>query len=819
MKIMILRLQKARLSALIGFAVFLGYGCSNMRYLDEEQRLYTGSRIYLEAEGKLSEEKMLEEELQGVIRPIPNQRFLIWRPRLWFYHVAGKPTGKGLRHLMKNRFGRPPVLYNPDDVQRNKRLMENRLFNMGYFDASVSEQVRLTDQTASVGYHVTLKSPYVFGTLAAFGQSQHADSPGPERNMAEQRPDSLAEGGVRAEGVNQATGSPDTEIPDVLSHHVNGLLAESVIRSGSPYRLEALKRERMRIDRGLKQLGYFYFHPDHLLFLADTLNSSREVDIHPTIKTGIPANAMQRFRLGEMHVVTDYMVHQEDLGARDDGLVVEDGLIMYDALEQFRPGVVDRALFLRPGDMYSLDNHDRSLAHLSGLGVFSFVNMRFEPRQAGDGQVLDVRILLAPAPRKKISTEVRGVSKSNSFAGPGLSASFSNINLSGGAELFKLSLTASYEALISRQLASASSWEIGLESGLVMPGFVLLPAWLQGNRKQFVPGTHLSLGVNFLNRTDAFGLTSVKMNYRYEWNQNLFVRHRFSPVVFNFFLLGQVSGKLDRSLAGGTLLRRGLFEQFIFGAEYSWFYNSQQRDRERRLNDYYANVNLDLSGNMLGAVSGLFGRARDDDGYHTYFGKGFAQYSKIDFDLRYYRRLGGGQRLATRMIAGLGLPYGNSTSLPYLKLFTIGGSNSLRAFQPRSLGPGAYAPPDSLAGSFNIYQSGEVKLEWNAEYRFDLSAMIKGAVFVDAGNIWRLKPDEQVQGGQFMWDTFISQMALGTGAGIRLDLTFFILRLDMAFPLAVPYRERSGFFEPVQPLKRQWRRDNLVLNLAIGYPF
>ena len=164
------------------------------------------------------------------------------------------------------------------------------------------------------------------------------------------------------------------------------------------------------------------------------------------------------------------------------------------------------------------------------------------------------------------------------------------------------------------------------------------------------------------------------------------------------------------------------------------------------------------------------------------------------------------------------MPLGNSQTLPYVKRFNIGGSNSIRAFQPRSLGPGAYLPPDSLQGRFNLQQSGDIKLELSLEYRFDISRFLKGAFFVDAGNVWRLEEDTLAPGGQFHFERFYKQIAVGTGTGLRIDVNFFVLRFDFAFPLVVPWEEGFSLY-PVQPFNKAWRRENLIFNLGIGYPF
>jgi outer membrane protein assembly factor BamA len=195
---------------------------------------------------------------------------------------------------------------------------------------------------------------------------------------------------------------------------------------------------------------------------------------------------------------------------------------------------------------------------------------------------------------------------------------------------------------------------------------------------------------------------------------------------------------------------------------------------------------------------------------------------KFDIDVRkYFNSIEQTSSIATRLIAGLGVPYGNSATMPYVKQFFIGGTNSVRAFSPRGLGPGSYKTPDSLASKTFIDQAGDIKLEVSTEYRFPIASILKGALFVDAGNIWLLREDPDRPGGTFSGKTFLNDLAVGTGVGLRLDLSFFILRFDLAFPLRVPslpvndrwVLQKINFGDPL------WRKNNLVFNIAIGYPY
>lgn len=760
---------------LLGLLVLLlaGQGCSNLKYLEEGQELYTGSRIDFEKEEKISGLGRVEDELEDVMKPEPNATFLGLRPRLWLYNIAGEPTGKGLRHLLRNRFGRPPVLFEQVSVPRTSTLLENRLRNLGFFDASVAYEVKRKEQKASVDYTVTLRPAYTFGTVHPL------------------------------------------EGQDSLSVLINRSEEASLIKTGNLYRLETFKEERERLDRILKSQGYYYFHPDFLLFQADTTKGERSVEVFTTLKPDNPPQAAKAYRIRNVYVHADYLFDSGQEFAAGDSLEFREGLYVFDREKQFKPAMLADAIFLRRGELYDVENHDRTLNHLLGLGVFKFVNIRFEETLLDSLPALDVRLLLTPVKKKSLNAEILGIARSNRFAGPGLNLSFSNRNALGGAEQLRFSTNTSFETLIARNQKPANSVEAGLEGEFIFPRFVI-PFNISRSAPILLPKTSISLGFNYLSRTDAFNLSSIKLQYGYSWNQKITSNHRLSPVVLNWFKLGRVSENASGSLVEGALLRRGLFEQFIIGSEYSLTINSQLR--EKRRNDWYLNVNADLSGNLARGLFSLVGAKKDTMGSYQIFGQAFSQYARSDFDIRFYHQINRRQRIATRFIAGVGVPFGNSQTLPYVKRFNIGGSNSIRAFHPRTLGPGAYQSPDSLQGRFNIHQSGDVKLELNLEFRFDITRFLKGAFFVDAGNVWRLREDTLVPGGQFHFNRFYEQIAVGTGTGLRIDVNFFVLRFDFAFPLVVPW-EKGFSLHPVQPFNKAWRRENLIFNLGIGYPF
>jgi outer membrane protein insertion porin family len=745
-------------------AMILG-SCSNLRYLDDDQRLYTGSDINIESRERVRNEREIRSEAESVIRPQPNTKILFWRPQLWFYNIGGDAE-TGIGSWIRNTLGRPPVLFEDVDTERTAKLIENRLFNLGHFDATVDYSLGEKRKRTAVEYNIELVAPYTIRQVFSVRGNE----------------------------------------PVVLE--INRSMEETIIESGQLYRLADLRAERERIDRHLKERGYYYFHPDFLLFRADSSSGDRQIDLHLSIKPTAPQYALESYRIRNINIESGYRIEMNDTDLPETEEVADN------ERRVLRSSALNRAIFLETDSLYRNFYHRQTLSHLIGMGVFRFVNIRFDRVSGEEDNYLDVRIILTPMEKRSLSTEIRGVTKSNNFAGPGLTASLNNRNLFRGAENLNINLDGSFETLLGQQ--GVNSTELGISAELNVPRLIL-PYKVGTVSPRFIPKTRMSLAYSYLSRTDAFSLSSFRSQFGYIWNPSRSVEHRFNPFVFNAFRLGTIAPEFEEIFSREVLLRRGLFEQFLIGSDYTFLYNSQLADHRRH--DWYFAGNIDLSGNLARLLSNIFDAPTGEDGDYQIFNQSFSQFSRGEIDLRYYNNLGRTTRLATRFLAGIGLPYGNSEFLPYTKLFVIGGTNSIRAFQPRSLGPGAYEPPDAPGTTLNLYQSGEIKLEMNVEYRFAFNNIIRGAIFADAGNIWNLNENENAPGGEFLSDQFLSQIALGTGFGLRFDFTFFLLRLDLAFPLAVPYIDTDGYFQSVRPFDSQWRRDNLILNLAIGYPF
>jgi outer membrane translocation and assembly module TamA len=298
------------------------------------------------------------------------------------------------------------------------------------------------------------------------------------------------------------------------------------------------------------------------------------------------------------------------------------------------------------------------------------------------------------------------------------------------------------------------------------------------------------------------------------WKENIRKEHQLNIIDVTYVSPNHVTPEYLEDIKTDPALGKVIEKQLIFGPTYNYTYTNTMQ--KRRKNTIYFNGELDLAGNL----TGLLTRADYPNKVKTIFDVPFSQYVKIRSDFRHYLKLGKESELASRLIVGAGFAYGNSNTLPASKQFVVGGTNSIRAFRARTLGPGSYVIPPETNDNYTPDQSADLKLEFNTEYRAKLFSIVRGAVFLDAGNIWLLHADPNKAGAEISKD-FMKEIAIGAGAGLRFDLSFLVLRTDLAIPLrnpALPDGQR-WVIDDIDFGSSSWRKDNLILNIAIGYPF
>jgi outer membrane protein assembly factor BamA len=753
--------------------IFLN-SCSGTQGLPEGKKLFTGAVVKLKSDKPIPTEKEIIPQLEAVITPKPNASFLGLRPKLSIYNMMGK-SEKGFTGWIKKTLGEAPVLYDSLNNKKVTDLMLNRLNNNGYFNSRVEVKKTERRKTVSLTYTAVLHEPYRIKEVVFPG------------------------------GDSAAT---------QLHRDITATQAGTRLKPGELYNLNNLISERQRIDSVLKNQGYFYFSPDYILFKADSSYRDHTVKLYVQLKPEVPAKARRAYTLNKLIIYTDYTVGYDTIPMKPP--VVIKGYRYYPDENSLRAKRLLPSVFLEPGKLYARKDHALTLSRLMGLGLFKFVAIDFSESDSAGSQ-LNAAVRLTPMLNQSFRAELEMTSKTNGFAGPGLNFSFRHRNLLRGAELLVVTLRAGQETQVAKRNTESTnntnnsalnSVELGLTADLFVPR-VISPVKLPISRSEFVPKTRFRLGYEYRNRVNYFQLNGYNLSYSYIWRPKATITHELTPINIQYTKLLNQTPEFDALLARNSYLARTFEEQFIIGSMYYFTYNTQVIPN--RTDNIYFNGGVDLSGNLLSLISG--GYNKTDNEPSTIAGQPFSQYTKFDADFRYYHSFSKKATLATRMILGVGYPYGNSSTLPYIKQYSIGGTNSIRAFRARSIGPGVYRDTSNV-GFFD--QTGDIKFEANVEYRFDLlSPYLEGAFFVDAGNIWLSQKTPEKPGAEFQFNKFLNQLAVGTGFGFRIDAQVVIIRFDIGIPVRVPYLKASEQTVLTIPPPTK----DMVLNIAIGYPF
>ncbi len=761
-----------RLFAILSIPIFLFTACSSTRNIPAGDKLYTGAKVTIESSTPLKEKKAIRKEAESVLKIQPNSKFLGLPMKLWIYNFAGKPKPKGLGHWIQTNLGEPPVLFSSVSPSQVAGFISSKLYNDGIF--KVVTEFKRTDYTkkVSINYIVHAHNPYAISAIIW----------------------------------------PTSD--DEITKSILSVSTKSLLKPGQNYNLNLLKQEAERIDDQLKNKGFFYFNPQYVLFTADSSIGNNKVSLTVSLKPETPEKAKRIFHIDSVIVFSDYSLRRDSLNKKDTVIYKNAYYISFD--KSYSPKTLERAIFVTNGEVYSRIKHNITLNRLMGFGIFKFVNILLYDADSISTGRLNAHIFLTPLPRKSVRADLEVVTKSDNFTGPSLSLNYRNRNALHGAELLSIKLHGSIETQFVGQYTGKYSFEVGPDIDLYIPRFIL-PFHLVYQSSYYTPKTHLNLSYNYLKRIQYFDLNTFKFTYGYKWKGNIKTEHELNPVSVSYSRLTNTSALFEHLLETNKLLRKSFEQLFIAGLTYTYTLNEQTLVNKR--DQFYFKYTSELAGNLLGVIAS--GGNHNAENPAKIAGSPFAQFARMDADLRNYYRINKKNNLVTRIYGGFGIPYGNSSVLPYTRQFFGGGTNSVRAFRSRSLGPGTYLPPDSLKVNFYLEQGGDIKLEANAEARFDMIGIVKGALFLDAGNTWLLKNNPEVPGGNFNVSHFMNEIAVGTGFGIRFDASFFVLRLDFAFPLLKPWLPLGSRWvaNKIALGSSHWRGDNLVLNIAIGYPF
>ena len=781
-------------------------GCNSTKYLKSNEYLLSDNEIFLSSSHDLKNKGEIKDNLTRLLQQKPNAKsWVLQSPvKLWLYNYkhqkfAGRPDSLLPKYVEK------PVIFDSSLVTKSEQSIKNYLFNLGYFYVKMKDTVLLKGQKAYVKHYITLGDYYEINSVSFT--------------------------------------VPDSAISKIL----NDGKKESALQKDNEYTIASIDEERSRIVTMVRNAGYFHFTQDNIgTFSLDTfdkslfrdatsafegvvnfINKSQShknptVDVEIVIKKGEDSESFSRYTVGSVNVFPDFHNYSD---FKDSTLIRKtmNGVNFFYHDYFVHDRILYEHIFVTPGKPYSQKDQDKTFVKLNELGIFQYIKIVYTENPEHP-HTLDCNIYMNKS--KKFDFSQNDELSSGTTYDLGLSAgvNFHNRNFEKGANLFTLSLNGGIEYAYQPTYGNdfinhflILTEYAGINGSIDFPKFIS-PVGKGIFDNDNLPHTILSGGINEINRLNYFRLINTSSNYNYSWHKSRTVSWTLSPVFINIISMPYETDSFRTHLDEFPFLKNSYKPNFIEGENLTFTYSDAEKKHSK--NYSYLRLGFEEAGTILGLLNQVGVTLND------LFKIQYAQYVKFDFDARHFFTLRHSS-FAFRFYGGVGVPYGQSEALPYIKQYFVGGPYSIRGWQIRSLGPGKYYDSTNTNGS-TIDRTGDIKLEANGEYRFPIAPLFAGAIkmngalFADAGNIWLAKSDPSFPGGNFQLNTLGSSIAADVGAGARFDIaTFLTFRLDVAMPVKRPNLTANGgwTFSDIAFSDPGWRNNNLVLNIAIGYPF
>ena len=765
---------------LVGMLCILMSACSTTKNLPEGETLYTGiDKLEVVNEDKTLAGITALTEVEAALAYAPNNAIfgsssLRWPVPfgLWVYNGFEKyQDKKGIGRWIFDHLGKSPVLMSSVNGETRAKVATNLLHDYGYFNGSVSykEVPQKNPKEAKVSYVIDMARPYFLDSIAYLKYPHYADS------------------------LIQSTRSL------------------SVLKSEENFSVIKLEEERQRLSNLFRNHGYYYYRPEFTTYRADTLQKSGYVSLQVVPRNGIPAEAKKQYYIGNTSVyLTGY-----DNEPPTDTLRLRTMTFYYSGKKPgIRPNALMRNVFFRKGELFSQDRQTFTQEAIARMGVFRYSEFRYEPKDTtANGDTLNVNMYATFDKPYNAELELNMTTKSTDQTGPGAVFKITRNNFQRMGANLSFEVRGSYEwqtnSNVEGNSSKLNSYELGTSLSLDFPRLIL--PWKDTDllRSRYQQKTSFKIYGNLLNRARFFNMLSFGGNVTYDFRKSRTWKHTITPFQLTFNTLMSTTERFDSITATNPSLALSLGDQFIPSMNYTFTYDNARLKRDYQL--WWEN-SITSAGNVTSLLYAALGKDFREKNKKL-LGTPFAQFMKFTSEIRTLFKVGEKQHIAARLMGGVLWSYGNQTIAPYSEQFYIGGANSLRAFTVRSLGPGTYNPGKNTKYGY-LDQTGDIKLEANVEYRFPIFGDLYGATFLDAGNVWLMRKDESRPGGELTLKNFAKSIALNTGVGIRYDLTFLVIRLDMGIALHVPYETgKSGYYN-IPKFK-----DGLGLHFAIGYPF
>lgn len=750
--------------------------CSTTSRIPEGEYLFTGNKktVYempTDSTGRpVALAPGVSSAISDAIAASPNNyiKMLDWRYPfplgLWVYN-HWNPDSKGIKKWIYDWLVEEPVLVSEVRPELRTHMIDDLLDNNGYFRGHASYELinREGSKKAAIRYTVIPGEPYPIDSVQLLPDTCH------------------------------------------LYHLIDSLAArDSYLSRPQRYSTDSLSVARTRITNSLRNRGYYFFSPEYIEYLADSIMNPGHIMLRMEVADNAPAIATRRWTTGRVTV----RAFRHQGGGTPDTISTPRATLIQMRPSRLRRALIPECVVFRTGRTFSVRNMDRTQTNLSRLGIFSAINIDAQPDSSAYARgeaVLNVDIDCTFDAPLEATLEVNATSKSNSYIGPGLSVGITNRNIFGGGEQLSVQLTGAYEWQTGRGRNSLfNSYEAGLNASLAFPR-LLAPKFIPRSRFN-LNWTRFQLGAELLNRPHYFKMAQMNASVNYDWRLRRYASNTLTLFKLTYTKTMNRTAEFDSIMTANPAVAQSFRNQFIPQMAYTYTYD-RQFSRNNTLNWTFT---VQEAGNIFWAVY----RACGKKGEKTLFGTPFSQFVKGQCQLVWGHRTGPGDIwLVSRVAVGAAHAYGNATEVPYSEQFYVGGANSIRAFTVRSIGPGSYRAPEGTPEEY-FDRTGTFKFEANAELRFPIFGPLHGAVFLDAGNVWLLKGDPLRPGGTLRAKTFLKDIALGTGAGLRLDISILVIRADLGIGIHAPYAtSRRGYYNMSS------FKDSLAFHLAIGYPF
>lgn len=762
-------MRKTAISSLLCLIILSMASCSTTKRIEQGEILYTGLKgVKVETPKGEKFPGEVSSALTEAVSVKPNNS-LFGSPSvrypfpigLWVYNNWPNPP-KGFKHWIYQKLVRQPVLVSDVRPDLRVHMLDDLLDNNGYFSGTTTYDLvqGKNKRKASILYKVTPGQPYLLDSIQLLPDSTH------------------------------------------LYHLIDSVARRSKwFKPGSRYSTDSLSALRVDIANAVRNHGYYFFRPEYIQYLADSTITRHRIAMRLEVADNLHPWALDRFKTGE---ITTY-IYRNNGGGTPDTTETRKGTVIRYLPSRLRDGLIPSCIAFREGRTFSVRQMNITQTRLSRLGIFNSININVVPDTVNtDKRLLNVVIECTYDKPLEASIEANVSSKSNSYLGPGVTFGISNRNLFGGGELLNVSLTGSYEWQTGSGRSSAfNSYEVGLNSTLAFPR-LLAPRFIPRSRRE-LNWTKLSLGVDVLNRPHYFRMAQFNTGISYDWQSSRYISNSFTLFKLSYTKLQNTTAEFDSIMQANKAIALSFQNQFIPQMSYGITYD-RALDRNNTLN---IQAQVSQAGNIFWAIYEACGKKHEK----KLFGTPFSQFIKGYLQVVYGCRISGGIWLMNRVATGAVYAYGNSSEVPYSEQFYAGGANSVRAFTVRSIGPGSYrAPADRINGYFD--QTGTFIFLANSELRFPILGPLHGALFLDAGNVWTLKNEPSRPGGQLKGSSFFKDLALGTGVGLRFNISMLVIRGDLGIGIHAPYDTGKHGYYNMKSFK-----NSLAFHLAIGYPF